>query len=348
MTTQASMQVFQLSARYPAVKWAPSFSTHLRHLLYGVNVLSESKLAGFQRGPQHMQQKAHRSTLYSYVLQGLLYCSKQQGSEVCFWLAAGPLESNSDIWIAMLSLLHHSWQNTHSISTHEVATLLTKLARSTSHTRIHSLVVEWASDAAMQYLSSAQPSSESPSTPSPAAVGQQNPGQAGGLQHQDLLCPDAFFEVLMRLCRAPKLQNRLSAVQALSKLLHAGLRFQPHQLVAVADIACYHLTDPSELVSEASVQLLLGLAAPASFSIMSSAVSAAQHELPWRRLYALQPQQVAFQPEQLAELLQWLGQTAPLVVSQPGPLSGSAANDTWLWSMLKSCQTMGSSVTFPL
>jgi len=266
-------------------------------------------------------------------------------------VAAGPLEANSDVWIALLSLLHHSWQNTHSVSTHELATLLTKLARSTPHTRIHSLVVEWVADAAMQYLSPAkpaQPSTVSPSTSSPAAVGQQNPGQADGLQHLDLICPDAFLEVLMRLCRAPEPQTRLSAVQALSKLLHAGSRFQPHQLVAVTDVACYHLTDPSELVSEASIQLLLGLAAPASFSIASSAVPSAQHELPWRRLYALRPQQLAFQPEQLAELLQWLGQTAPLVVSQPGSLSASAANDKWLWSMLKSCQTMGPSVTFPL
>ncbi len=314
-------------------------------------MLSKSKLAGFHRGPQHIQHTVHRSTLYSYVLQGLLHCSKQQGSEVCFWLAAGPLEPYSDVWIALLSLLHHSWQNTHSISTHELATLLTKLARITSHTRLHSLVVQWASDAAMQYLSAAkpvQPSTASPSPPSPTAVIQQNPGQADGLQHQDLFCPDAFLEVLMRLCRAPKPQTRLSTVQALSKLLHAGSRFQPHQLVAVTDVACYHLTDPSELVSEASVQLLLSLAAPASFSIMSSAVPAAHHELPWRRLYALQPQQVAFQPEQLAELLQWLGQTAPLVVSQPGSLSGSTADDKWLWSVLKSYQTMASSVTFPL
>ncbi|KAL0019463.1 hypothetical protein WJX77_007420 [Trebouxia sp. C0004] len=265
---------------------------------------------------------------------------------------AGPLETSPDVWVALLSLLHHSWQNTRSISTHELATLLAKLARSTAHTRVHSLVIEWASDAAMQYLSPAKPahhSIASLSIPrSPAAVGQQNPGQADGLQHLDLICPDTFSEVLIRLCRAPEPQTRLIAVQALSRLLHAGSRFQPHQLVAATDVACYHLTDPSELVSDASIQLLLGLAAPASFSIMSSAVPAAHHELPWRRLYALQPQQVAFQPEQLAELLQWLGQTAPLVVSRPGSFSGGAANDKWLWSMLKSCQTMGLSATFPL
>ncbi len=341
------MQVLYPLQRYPDIECAPSFSVHLRHLLYGLNVLGKSKLAGSHRGPQHIQHTAHRSTLYSYVLQKLLPCSKQQGSEVCFWVNAGFLEAYPDVWIALLSLLHHSWQSTHSISTHELATLLLKLAR-TSHTRLHSLIIEWASDAAMQYLSPAQPSTESPSTPPPATVGQQIPGQADGLQHQDLLCPDAFLEVLMRLCRAPKPQTRLSAVQALSKLLHAGLCFQPHQLVAVTDVACYHLTDPSELISEASVQLLLGLAAPGSFSIMSSAVPSAQHELPWRRLYALQPQQVAFQPEQLAELLQWMGQTAPLVVSQPGSPNGSAADDKWLWSMLKSCQIMVSSVTFPL
>ena len=243
-----------------------SFSIHLRHLLYYLNVLSKSKLAGFDRGPQRIQHTARRSTLYSYVLRGLLHCSKQQGSEVCFWVVAGPLEANSDVWVALLSLLHHSWQITHSISTHELATLLTKLARSTLHTKTYSLIVEWASDAAMQYLSPAQPSTESPST---AAVGQQNLGQADGVQRLDLLCPDAFLEVLMRLCKAPKPQIRLCAFQALSKLLHAGSRFQPHQLVAVTDVACYHLTDPSELVSEASVQLLLGLSAPASFSIMS-------------------------------------------------------------------------------
>jgi len=266
---------------------------------------------------------------------------------------AGPLEIDPDTWLALLSLLHHASQITHSISTHELAVLLAKLARGTSHVAIQMLVVDWASDAAMQYLSAqACPgtiSSSSPAMDGSALMSQQAAQQTDVSGNSVLSCPDAYLEVLTRLCRASEPKIRHSAVQALSRLTHTGTKFQPHQLVAVTDVACYHLTDPSELVSQASTQLLITLAAPAAHAILSSAVQAAHHELPWRRLYALQPQQIAYQPEQLAELLAWLGQTLPLVVSQPSKTVGAgAASDEWLWRLLKSCQAVNTSVTFPL
>lgn len=267
--------------------------------------------------------------------------------------SAGFLEVDSDVSLALLSLLHHTWQHTKSITTHELATLLIKLARHAAHTNTHKLVVDWAREAAMQCLSPPPPAEASSlpdSSPTTGSATQQPQQLTNGTQPTHLLCPDAYLEVLMRLCRAPETHTRLSAVQALSDLMHTGSHFLPHQQVATTDVACYLLTDSSELVSQASIQLLLCLAAPATHSMLSSKVSAAGHEPPWRRLYALQPQQIALQPEQLAELLQWLGQTSPLVVSQPNSsgAAASSAGDEWLWRMLKSCQPISAAVVFPM
>ena len=138
-------------------------------------------------------------------------------------------------------------------------------------------------------------------------------------------------------------------MQALSRLTHSASSFEPHQLVAITSVACCSLTDPAELVSQAANQLLVTVSAPAMHSITSSAVQAAQQELPWRRLYALQPQQITFQPEQLAKVLDWLGQASPLVVSQPNKLSGpGAASDEWLWKLLQTCQPVSMTVNLPL
>ena len=270
-------------------------------------------------------------------------------------LFAGFLEVGSDVSLALLSLLHLTWQHTKSISTHELATLLIKLARHAAHTNTHKLVMDWAREAALQYLSpspspSAEGSSLSDSSPTTGSATQQPQQLTNGTQPTHLLCPDAYLEVLMRLCRVPETHTRLSAVQALSDLMHTGSHFLPHQLVATTDVACYLLTDSSELVSQASIQLLLCLAAPATHSMLSSTTSAAGHEPLWRRLYALQPQQIALQPEQLAELLQWLGQTSPLVVSQPSAsgVASTSAGDEWLWRILKSCQPISAAVAFPM
>lgn len=266
-------------------------------------------------------------------------------------LCAGPLEIDPDIWHALLSLLHHAWQSTQAVSTHELATLLAKLARATPHTNIQCLVIDWAQDAASQYLlPPVDPKASSVAAMHGADLtSQQNPQQANMVQDPVLSCPDAYLQILMRMCRASGSKSRHSAMQALLKLIHTGSHFQSHQLVAVADVACYHLTDPSELVCQASIQLLQCLAAPATRCILSSSVQAAQLELPWRRLYALQAQQIAYQPEQLAELLNWLGQAMPLVVSQPTRAVGAAAaSDEWLWGLLKSCQAVSTSVNRPL
>ena len=268
-------------------------------------------------------------------------------------LFAGVFEVDPDVWQALLSLLHLTWQHTKSVSTHELDTLLIKLARHAAHTNTHKLVVDWARAAALQYLSPSPPAEGSRlsySSPTAGSATQQPRQLTNGTQPTHSLCPDAYLEVLMRLCRAPETHTRLSAVQALSDLMHTGSHLLPHQLVATTDVACYLLTDDSELVSQASIQLLLCLAAPATHSMLSSKVSAAGHEPPWRRLYALQPQQIALQPEQLAELLQWLGQTSPLVVSQPST-SGAASTsvgDEWLWRVLKSCQPVSAAVTLPM
>ena len=162
-------------------------------------------------------------------------------------------------------------------------------------------------------------------------------------------CPDAFLDVMVRLCRVIEPATRHSSLQALNKLVHIASSFEPHQLVAITAAACYSLTDPAELVSQAASQLLVALSAPTLHSIMSSAVQASQQELPWRRLYALQLQQIAFQPEQLAKVLNWLGQGSPLVVSQPSILGvPNAASDEWLWKLLQTCQPVSGTVSLPL
>ena len=275
-------------------------------------------------------------------------------------VSVGPLEIDPDIWLALLSLLHHCWQNTQSISTTELAALLLKLARGTPHSTIHSLVIRWASEAAMQYLPSftdpdAPPAQHAPPSatsqgniplPAPDQSSVQPSGLSGTLE---LSCPDAFLDVMIRLCRVIEPSTRHSTVQALNKLIHSASSFEPHQLVSITAVACYSLTDPAELVSQAASQLLAALSTPTLHSITSSVVQASQQELPWRRLYALQPQQIALQPEHLVKVLEWLGQGSPLVVSQPSKLGGpNAASDEWLWKLLQTCQPVNGTVNLPL
>ena len=218
----------------------------------------------------------------------------------------------------------------------------------------------WASEAAAEFLPSAPDPDAPPAEPAPPPAtlqGSEPPstldqsavhlsGLSGSLK---LPCPDAFLDVLVRLCRVSDPSTRQSTLQAINKLLHSASSLEPHQLVAITAVACYSLTDPAELVSQAASQLLVALSAPTLRSIMSSAVQASQQELPWRRLYALQPQQIAFQPEQLAKVLDWLGQGSPLVVSQPSKLGGpNAASDEWLWNLLKTCQPVSGTANLPL
>lgn len=275
-------------------------------------------------------------------------------------ISAGPLEIDPDIWLALLSLLHHCWQNMQSISTTELAALLSKLARGTPHSAIHSLVIAWASEAATQHLHFSADSnapltapSPPPATPhgsTPLSVPDQSGVHASALSGgPKLSCPDAFLDVMLRLCRGREPSTRHASLQALTRLTHSASSLEPHQLAAVTAVTCYSLTDPAELVSQAASQLLVALSAPTLHSITSSAVQASQQELPWRRLYALQPQQVAFQPEQLAKVLDWLGQGNPLVVSQPSKVGGpSAASDEWLWNLLRTCQPVSGTVSLPL
>ena len=267
---------------------------------------------------------------------------------------AGPLEIDPDVWLALLTLLRHCWQNTQSITTTELAALLSKLARSTPHSNIHSLVISWAAEAATQFLSPSPGAiSDEPLAPAVASQSSSPALPSSNLQESStgisMLCPDAFLGILMRMCRVAEPSTRHSAMQSLILLTHTSSSFAPHQLLAITSVACYSLTDPSEFVSQAAIQLLVTLSAPAMHSILCSAVQAAQHEPPWRRLYTLQPQQIAFQPEQLADLLDWLGQARPLVVSQPSKPNGpGAAGDEWLWSLLKTCQPVSGPVTLPL
>ena len=275
-------------------------------------------------------------------------------------VSVGPLEIDPDVWLALLSLLQHCWQNTQSISTTELAALLSKLARGTPHGTIHSLVIRWASEAATQFLPSSTDSNVPPPQPAPLPATSQGSMPLSTLDQSavhpsglsaplKLSCPDAFLDVMVRLCRVSEPSTRHSTLQAINKLIHSASSFEPHQLVAIAAVACYSLTDPAELVGQAASQLLVALSAPTLRSIMSSAVQASQQELPWRRLYALQPQQIAFQPEQLAKVLDWLGQGTPLVVSQPSKLGGpNAASDEWLRNLLQTCQPVSGTANLPL
>ena len=269
---------------------------------------------------------------------------------------AGPLETDPDIWLAFLSLLNHCWQNTQAISATELSALLSKLARGSPHSKIHSLVITWASDAALRFLSPTPVTTATPPTPTALAAAaevdtkfRQSSSVSAVSTAAAMFCPDAFLEVVMRLCRAGQPSTRHSALQSLHRLTQASSAFMPHQLVAIASLACHSLTDSAELVSEVAIQLLVSLSAAAMHSVFTSAVQAAQQELPWRRLYALQPQQVAFQPEQLADLLDWLGQVRPLVASQPSKSGGAGvAGEEWLWTLLKACPTISGAISLPL
>lgn len=278
------------------------------------------------------------------------------------YISAGPLEIDPDIWLALLSLLHHCWQNMHSISTTELAALLSKLAQGTPHSAIHSLVISWASEAATQHVHlpadsnapltgpTPPPATAQSSTPLSTSASDQPAVHASAQSGiPKLSCPNAFLDVMIRLCRGREPSTRHATLQALNRLTHSASSLKLHQLAAVTAVACYSLTDPAELVSQAASQLLVALCAPTLHSIASSAVQAAQQELPWRRLYALQPQQIVFQPEQLAKVLDWLGQGNPLVVSQPSKVGGpNAASDEWLWSLLRTCQPVNGTVNLPL
>lgn len=276
------------------------------------------------------------------------------------YVSAGPLEIDPDIWLALLSLLHHCWHNMLSISTTELAALLSTLARGTPHSAIHSLVIAWASEAATQHLHLPSDSNAPHTGPAPPPATPQGsallstPDQPAAHASAPsgtptLSCPDALLDVMLRLCRGREPSTRHATLQALSRLTHSASSLEPHQSAAITAVACYSLTDPAELVSQAASQLLVALCAPTLHSIMSSAVQASQQELPWRRLYALQPQQIAFQPEQLAKVLDWLGQGNPLVVSQPSRVGGpNAASDEWLWNLLRSCQPVNGTVNLPL
>lgn len=238
--------------------------------------------------------------------------------------------------------------------------LLSKLARGTPHSAIHSLVISWISDAATQYLStdsdaaSTQPDQSATAQGSTPLSKPEEPSVFPSCSpelrtHPKSSCPDALLEVLLRLCRGTAPSTRHSALQALSRLIHSTRSLQPHQLTAITSVACYSLTDSAELPCQAAIQLLVALSAPTMHSLLSAAVPAARQELPWRRLYALQPQQIAFQPDQLAKVLDWLGQGSPLVASQPNKLSGpGSASDEWLWKLLQSCQPVNGTPILPL
>ena len=253
----------------------------------------------------------------------------------------------------MLGLLQHAWQHTESVSTHELSTLLYKLARSAPVNNSLDMVVTWASDAAMKHIApfAKREPADAPSSSTPATA-QSNTGRIPEHTQQAVVklpehCPDACLDVLIRLCKAES-RVKLSAIQSLLKLTQSASAIFPHQLVALAKAACHSLTDQAELVAQASIQLLVALSVPTSHAILSSADEAAHYEAPWRQQYALQPQQIAFQPEQLAELLSWLRQASPLVLSQPSQSpSTAAATDDQLQALIKGCQTINTSGTFP-
>ena len=86
------------------------------------------------------------------------------------------------------------------------------------------------------------------------------------------------------------------------------------------------------------------LAASAARTVPSDS---GEHQLQstWRRLVALQPQQLPLHSDHLVRLLDWMSQTAPLVVSQPARVLGSS--DEWLWRLLSACQADKNGVKLP-
>lgn len=218
--------------------------------------------------------------------------------------------------------------------------MLEACALGSSQPDAHCLLIGWAADAvkletqtdsSLSLHSQQQPAQSSPAQKSAPTSALSNPAHK-----QCPAFPLACYHFLTRYCKSSKATIRLAAYQALFQTLQSNIQPDEQQSLALAVLACQSLMDTSQQVSQSCTQLLTALAAPAAF-VLSSSFSSHSRPSSWQRHIALQSQQLAFQPDQLAKLLDWLSQGAPQVVSQPG--RPSTSSHRWLEDIVRTCQS---------
>lgn len=244
----------------------------------------------------------------------------------------------SALWLATLTLLHSCWKQTQHIAWQQLIPMLEACALGSSQPDVHSLLISWVADAATQLKQPGSPSSAQPATQTSSA----QIAAPSDAKIQSTF-PPACFLFLTRYCRSSVVPTRHASFQAMLQVLQKGVQPTQQQLLALTTLACQFLSDTSQQVSQSCTQLLTALAAPAVHALLSGAKG---HPPSWQRYVALQPQQLVFQPDQLAKLLEWLNQSSSLVVSQPGRLHTSSAG--WLEALLKNCQSSNTGSKLPM
>lgn len=256
----------------------------------------------------------------------------------------GPAEALQDrasvLWLEILTLLHAAWEQTHHAGWQELMPMLEACASGSPQPDVHCLLIQWAADAVKletQTDSSQNPYSQHHPAQSSSAQDLAPTAALSNTAHKPFPAfPLACYHFLTRYCKSSKAAIRLAAYQALLQVLQSNIQPDKQQILALAALACQSLTDTSQQVSQSCTQLLTALAAPAAF-VLSSSFSSHSRPSSWQRHIALQPQQLSFQPDQLAKLLDWLSQGAPQVVSQPG--RPSTSSHRWLEDIVRVCQS---------
>lgn len=223
--------------------------------------------------------------------------------------------------------------------------MLQACASASTHPDVSSLLITWAADAAQQQAQLTSTDSNEPG----AAKSPPHPSKApSGMLHnsgQVHVFPPSCLKFLVQFCTSQDASTRHRALQTVAVTLQSGVVLEDQQLSVLLTLTFHLLTDTAESVSHSCMHLLTALAAPTA-DMLSRAVTTSLRPPPWQRLVAIQPQQLPFQPDQLARLLQWLSQASSLVVSHPGKASASSSD--WLWRLLQDCQSNNTAAKLPM
>lgn len=266
-------------------------------------------------------------------------------NKICIAAAESLSQKAPALWLAILTLLQACWKQTRHVSWQQLLPLLEAWASATFQPGVHALLISWAADAAIQQTKSC--SVQIPGGTGTDVTAAQSTAQTAALLHardQSFAFPPACFVFLTRFCKSSDANTRQASFQALLQVLQAGIAADQQQTLGVAALTCQFLTDAAQQVSQICTQLVMALAAPAAYALSSPVNTPLPSS--WQRLVALQPQQLAYQPDQLTKLLEWLSQSVPLIVSQPNRTPGNS--DEWLWRLLKSCQAGNPSLKLPM
>ena len=266
-------------------------------------------------------------------------------NKICTAAAESLSQKAPALWLAILTLLRACWKQTQHVSWQELLPSLGAWASVTPQPGVHALLISWAADAAIQQTKSC--SAQIPGGGGTDITSAQSTAQTAALlraRDQSFAFPPACFMFFTRFCRSSHANTRQASFQALLQVLQAGIAADQQQTLGLAALTCQFLTDAAQQVSQICTQLVMALAAPAAYALSCPVNTPLPSS--WQRLVALQPQQLAYQPDQLTKLLEWLSQSVPLIVSQPNRTPGNS--DEWLWRLLKSCQAGNPSLKLPM